>query len=429
MNKIKSFFLLDEKHTSFKQEILAAITVFISLAYIIVLNPQILSSMGLDFGALMVATIIITAATTVFMGLFANLPITIAPALGVSAFCTYTIFLKQGYSPSLILTACVPVGLLLFILNILKIRQKILNSIPKPIFTSLIVGIGLFLIMVGLSQVSVIIPKEGHVVKFGSFHHLPFYLTMAGFIGILMMLKKGVKGAFIYTLLSLWIVSLFLKITPFVGIISLPPSLLPSLHYINFSELMNTAFYEVFFSLFLVSLFDSSAGILLLAKMLFPHGKMPNMQRALTPDSIGTTVAPFIGLPTLAIHLESAAGITIGGRTGFSAIVTGFLFFLCLFFYPLISSIPPFASAPVLLTIGYMMCREIRHLDWKDFTSAIPAIITIAIMPITFSIYLGFAAGFISYCGLKVLTGKFKEINLYTAILTFLFCIHLIFLY
>lgn len=429
MKKIIKHFKFEKKSTSLHREILAGLTTFSSMAYIIIVNPQILHEMDLNLGALMVATIIVTAFACIFMGFFANLPIAIAPGMGVSAFAVYSIAIKNKVPPETILTACFFAGILLFILNVLKIRQKILNSIPKPIFTSLIVGIGLFLMMVALKQIGVIIPQEGSYIRLGTVHQLEFYLTAVGFLLILYLLRKGVKAAFLYVILLSWFVSIFSGITSFHGIVSLPPSVAPTWFKLDFSNLASSSFFTAFFSIFLVTLFDSSAGILMLGKMLYPTGKIPKMQRALTPDSIGSTVGSLFGSTSLAIHLESAAGIKAGGRTGLTAIIVGILFICCLFFYPVVESIPKFASAPVLLTIGFMMVEEIKHLNWKDYSDVLPALITIGVMPITFSIYLGFAVGFISYCFLKIITGNFSQISIYTWVLSAIFLFHLLFLY
>ncbi|MBI5273521.1 MAG: NCS2 family permease [Chlamydiales bacterium] len=413
---------------TFQTEIISGITTFSSMAYIIMVHPLILNDMGLDFGSIMVVTIFITAFATLFMGLFANLPIAIAPGMGVSAFAVYSIAQSYTNSASLILTACFFAGFILLILNIFNIRQKILNSIPKPIFTCLIIGVGLFLIMVGLKQIGVVTPIPNGLLQIGSIHHLPFYLSIAGAFVILFLLKKGMKSAFLIVIFVNWIISLLLGLSTFHGIVSLPPSIMPTLFLIDFSYLGSIVFYKVLLAIFLVTLFDSSAGILLLGKLLFPSGKIPQIKKALTPDTIGSMFGACLGSTSLSIHLESASGIKVGGRTGLSSIVTALCFMLCFFFYPLVSSMPSFSSAPVLIAIGLMMSEEVKHINWKDFTDFIPGLITMILMPLTFSIYLGFATGFVSYCILKLITGKYREVPMYCWILSACFAFHLLFL-
>lgn len=385
--------------------------------------------MGLDFGAIMVATIFITAFTTLFMGVFANLPIAIAPGMGVSAFAVYSISKSYTTSPSIILTACFMAGFILLVLNIFNIRAKILNSIPKPIFTCLIIGVGLFLIVVGLKQLGVVVLGDNNIMQLGKIHQIPFYLSIIGTFLILALLKKGFKSAFLIVIFLNWLISLALGLSTFNGIISLPPSVEPTLFLVDFSHLLSPVFYKVLLAIFLVTLFDSSAGILMLGKLLFPNGKIPQIKKALTPDTIGSMMGACLGSTSMAIHLEAASGIKVGGRTGLSSIVTALCFALCFFFYPLVASMPSFTSAPVLIAIGLLMCEEIKHLNWKDFTDFIPGIMTMVIMPITFSIYLGFAIGFVTYCVLKLITGKYKEVPMYCWILSLLFSFHLLFLH
>ncbi|MCI5051784.1 MAG: NCS2 family permease [Simkaniaceae bacterium] len=408
-----------------KTEIIAGLTTFSSMVYIIFVNPSILQETGLDFGALMVGTILTTAFSCLFMGFYSNQPIAIAPGMGVSAFFTYTVILRHGMPVGMGLAAVFLSALILLILNLLGIRAKILNSIPRPLIKGAVVGIGLFLIMVGLKQIGIAAPSESGMLVFNSPFTLPSLLTGIGVILIGALLYFEVRAAFILGILALWAISLIFGMTEWQGLIASPPSLEPNWMRIDFGSIFTRYFPHIFFSIFLVTLFDSSAALIVLSRMLYPDGKMPNQRRCLTPDTCGSMLGSLIGVTSMAIHLESAAGIKAGGRKGLTPIIVAALFLLCLFFYPLCHSIPHFASAPVLIVIGILMIEELKGMAWGDITDVIPMLIAIFVMPITFSIYLGFALGYVSYAIMKLITWRVREIHFFTWLLALLFAIHL----
>lgn len=428
---IKNFFKFQERKTTFKKEIIGALTTFSSIAYIMVVNPAILSDAQMNFGSVLVASIIMTSLATFLMGLLSNYPFAIAPGIGVSAYLSYSVVIKNNIPWEKAFLAIFFVGILLLLLTIFKVRKKILASLPPVLLKAIICGIGLFLFFVGLSQIGVIKASHAAFISFGSFFSFKTFIAFVSFILIVVLLFKKQSYAFILVILLNWVISLILGTTEYQGLAKLPPSLLPTFFKVDFTALYDTEFYRYFFALFLIGLFDSSAGLMTLLKAghyLDKNNNAPAMQKALLPDSITSSISPLIGTSTMAIHIESLSGMKVGSKTGFSSILVSLLFLSCLFLYPLLSNIPESAIAPVLMILGCYMMADIKGLNWKDISDVIPFFVTIIIMPLTFSIYLGFAFGFISYTLLKILMLKFKEIPAICYIFSILFIIELFFL-
>ena len=384
-----------------KREILAGFTTFSAMAYVIVVNPLILAVAGMDLGAVMVVTIIISAAASIAMGLFAKLPLAIAPGMGVSAYFAFTLVSKHQLDWQVGLTACFFSGVILVILNILKLRQKILLAIPPSLIKGITAGIGLFLMVVALKQLDLISLSERHIVHFHPHLSTPIAIASISFVLIELLLHFQIRSAFLIIILLNYFVALNLDLTHYQGLVALPPSIEPTLFKLSFSHFDSPLFYKAFFAIFLVTLFDSSAGLITLGRIIYPSGVIPRIQKALTPDSAGSIVGALLGTSSLAIHIESAAGIKIGGRTGLVAVIVGLCFLASLFFYPFISSIPLFATSPILVALGIYMIRELKGIDWKDLSESVPIFIILISMPLFFSIYLGFAFGFIAHVVMK----------------------------
>jgi len=409
---LSKIFDLQARGTSIKTECLAGLSTFATMVYVVAVNPSILADSGMDFGAVLVATILSTAFATAFMGLWAHFPVAIAPAMGVSAFFTYSIVVGQNRPWQAVLAVACLVALTLVIFHLFHLRRKILEKMPSSLSRGITGGIGLFLACVGLKEIG-LIDTSRLFISFGHVNYLECSLLALGVFIALILMRLKIKGAFIVAILSIWALALTLGIVPWQGIVSLPPSLLPTLGAFDFSSIWSIQYLQIFFSLFLVALFDSCAGLLVLARqagLTDPAGKIMRAQRALLPDALGSLLASFLGSATLAIHLESASGIKAGGRTGLTALVVSFLFVLCLFFYPLISSIPHFASAPVLMILGGIMLREALDIPWKDLSESIPAVLATVTMPLTMSIYNGFLVGFLAYPIAKTVFGKAKDV-------------------
>jgi len=422
-------FTIRERGSTVKQELLAGFTTFSSMVYIIFVNPSILAETGLDFGALMVATILTTVFSCAFMAFYADQPIAIAPGMGVSAFFTFTVILQHDNPVGMGLAAVLLSAIALFVLNQLGIREKILKSIPHPLVKGTVTGIGLFLIVVGLRQIGIVSPTLDGFITFHSPLTYPALLTTIGLVVITVLINFKVRAAFLIGILINWILSLIIGLSEWKGLVAMPPSLAPNLFQVDFASILTPAFLQVFFSIFLVTLFDSSAALIVLSKMLYPAGDLPRPRRCLTPDTCGSAVGSLLGCTSMAIHLESVSGIKIGGKSGLTALVVSIGFLLCIFFYPLVHSIPHFATSPVLVVIGVIMIREMGSALWNDATDVIPMLIAAIVMPITFSIYLGFATSYVAYSLIKLITGRIGTVHYFTWGLSILFAIHLVMLW
>lgn len=429
LKSVKEYFQFKELKTSYRKEILGGLTTFSSIVYVMVINSTILSDASMNFGAVMTATILVTFLATLLIGILANYPFAIAPGIGVSAFFTYSIVLKQNIAWQNALTTVFIVSVILFLFTLFNIRSKILTTMPKTLLKAITCGIGLFLIFVGLKQIHVIDASHGTFITLGNPFNIKVVFALISFVVILFLLSKKISYAFILVILANWILSLCMGLVSWKGVLAMPPSIGPTFCKLNFAFLKELSFYKIFFSLFLVALFDSSAGLYSLLKECgHEHdGIEPKrMRKTLIPDSLSSSIGCLLGTTTLAMHIESATGIKSGSKTGFTSVVVAIAFLSGLFFYPLLSSIPEFAIAPVLMVLGCHMVSQIKGMQWIDFADVISFFITILIMPLTFSIYHGFAYGFISYTLLKILAGKAKKIPITCWIFSILFALEVI---
>ena len=431
MQKISGFldnyFELSKKETNIKREVVAGITTFMTMAYILIVNPSILSAAGMDQGAVFTATAISAVVATLIMGIYAKLPFAQAPGMGLNAFFAFTIVLGMGYSFEFALTAVLLEGLIFIVLTIFNIREAVVDSIPANIKKAISVGIGLFIALIGLEGAGVIIHPEdgGTLVALGDITKGPALLAIIGILITAVLLVKNVKGALFIGMIATAIIGIPMGITALPeSIVSMPPSLEPVFMKFEWHNIFSIDMLIVLFTLLFMDMFDTIGtlvGVATKAKMLDENGKVPNIKKALFADAIGTTVGACLGTSTVSTFVESASGVAEGGRTGLTAVSTAIMFVLSLFFAPLFAVITPSVTASALVIVGLFMLEPILEIDLKDFTEAIPAFLTIIMMPLAYSISDGIVFGVISYIVLKLAAGKRKEISITTVVVGLVF--------
>ncbi len=419
------FFRLHENGTNTKTEIIAGITTFMTMAYILVVNPTILSETGMNFGAVFTATALTTLIATVISGLYARLPFAQAPGMGLNAYFAYTIVLGMGYTWQFALTAVLLEGILFIILTIFNIREAIIDSIPSNIKKAISVGIGLLISFIGLVNAKIIVRPKSGIVSLGDITKGDALLAIIGIIITGFFLAKNVKGALLIGIVASTLIGLPLGITKLPGaIFSLPPSLEPLFFKFEWQKVFSVDMLIVLFTLLFMDMFDTVGtlvGVATKAGILDDKGRVPHAKEALLSDAIGTTVGACLGTSSICTYVESAAGVAEGGRTGLTAISTAFMFGIALFLSPLFIMIPSAATAPSLVLVGLFMISPIKEIDFEDFTEAIPAFFTIIMMPLAYSISDGIVFGIVSYVLLKVLTGKPREVSIATYVVGLLF--------
>lgn len=411
-----------------KTEILAGITTFMTMAYILAVNPDILSATGMDKDALFTATALSAVVATLVMALVAKLPFALAPGMGLNAFFAFTVVLTMGYSWQFALTAVFLEGIIFLILTAFNIREIIVNAIPLNIKHAVSAGIGLFIAFIGLQNAGIIVNNDAVLVGLGDMTSHTVWVGLFGILVTGVLLKIGVKGALLIGILSSTVLALILGVTvwPDGGLVSAPPSLKPILFKFDFSNIFTTDMLIVLFTFLFVDLFDTVGtlvGVADKAGMLTKEGKVPNVKKALFADAIGTTFGSIIGTSTVTTYVESAAGVAEGGRTGLTAFTTAMMFLIALFFAPLFIMIPGAATAPALFMVGMFMLTPILKINFDDYTETIPAFFTIIMMPLTYSIAEGIVFGMLAYVLLKLFTGKTKDISLVMYILAALFIV------
>jgi len=430
----EKLFHLKENRTSVKTEIIAGITTFMTMAYILAVNPDILSATGMDKGAVFVATALAAALATLVMAFVANLPFALAPGMGLNAFFAFGVVIGMGHSWQFALTAVFIEGLIFIALTAFNIREMIINSIPQGMKKAISVGIGLFIAFIGLKNAGLVVSSEATFVALGN---VKSAAAIVGVIGILLtgvLLAMRVKGAILIGLIGTTIIGI-----PF-GVTTLPhnfdmsiPSIKPIFGQFEWEWIKSgegiISMVVVVFTFLFVDMFDTIGtliGVTTKANMMTKDGKIPNAKQALFADSIGTTFGALFGTSTVTTYVESAAGVAEGGRTGLTALTTAVLFLLALLISPLFLMVPGAATAPALILVGVMMMTPVKEIDFEDFTEAIPAFFTLIMMPLTYSIADGIFFGIISYVLLKVLTGRMKDVSLLTLILGIVFLLNFI---
>ena len=407
-NMLERMFKLSENKTSFRTELLAGVTTFLTMCYIIIVNPMILSETGMDHGAVFVATCLAAAIGCLVMGIVANYPIALAPGMGLNAYFTYSVCMGMGVPWQTALAAVFVSGLVFIAISMFKIREAIVNAIPMSLKLAIGGGIGLFLALIALKNAGVIVDNPATLVGLGDLKQPTVLLALFGFLMVVVLHHFKVRGAIIISILALTAISTAMGLSEFKGVVGEIPSIAPTFMQMDFEGLFTASLVGVIFVFFLVDLFDSTGTLVGVSHRagLLKDGKLPRLKKALFADSTAILAGAAVGTSSTRPYIESAAGVAAGGRTGLTAVVVGVLFILCLFLAPLAQSVPGFATAPALLFVGVLMIQGITHIDWDDITEAVPAFLTIVFMPFTYSIADGIAMGFISYALVKLFTGK-----------------------
>lgn len=434
---LERVFKLRENHTNAKTEIMAGITTFMTMAYILAVNPSILSATGMDANAILIATSLSAFIGTALMALLANYPFALAPGMGLNAYFAYTVVLKMGYTWQLALMAVFAEGIIFILLSLTNVREALFNAIPTTLKSAVSVGIGLFIAFVGLQNAKLIVNSDSTLLTYQSFKGETFHsvgigaiLALIGVLIIAIMLVKKVKGAILYGILITWVLGILCEACGLyipdaeAGMYSVIPTSFISFDFsalgqtfgqvfkVDFSGLNLLDFFAVMFAFLFVDLFDTLGtliGVASKADMLDENGRLPRIKGALMADAVATSVGAVLGTSTTTTYVESASGVTEGGRTGLTAMTTGVLFLLAVIFSPLFLTIPSFATAPALIIVGFYMLGAVAKIDFDDLSDAIPAFLTIVAMPLAYSISEGIAIGVISWTLLNLITGKARE--------------------
>ena len=425
---LERLFQLNAHNTTVRTEVLAGVTTFLTMAYILFVNPNMLAETGMDHGAVFVATCLAAAIGSLVMGLLANYPIALAPGMGLNAFFTYTVVMTMGYSWQTALGAVFLSGAIFFLLSIFKIREWIINSIPLALRAGIAAGIGLFLAIIALKNAGIVVDHPATLVGLGDMSKGGALLACLGFFVIAALAYRKVTGAVMIGILLVTGLSIVLGLSDMQGVVSMPPSLMPTLLQLDIAGALDIGLISVIFAFLFVDLFDTAGtlvGVAQKADLLDKDGKMPRLGRALLADSTATMAGAALGTSTTTSYIESAAGISAGGRTGLTACVVAALFLLSLFFAPLAGSVPAYATAPALLFVAVLMMSSLAQIDWDDLTVAAPVVVAALAMPLTFSIANGIAFGFIAWTAVKVLAGRWRELNPAMWVLSALFIVKL----
>lgn len=443
MDFIEKCFKLKENKTTFKTELMAGLTTFMTMAYILVVNPSILSTTGMDAGALLTATCIASALGTFFMAFFANYPFVLAPGMGLNAYFAFTICAQKGYSWHVALAAVFVEGIIFIILSAVNVREAIFNAIPTNMKKAVSVGIGMFIAFIGLQNAGVVVNNASTCVSLGDVKTVPVALALIGTIITLVLVIRKVKGALLVGILITWILGIICQLAGVyvvdveagvyslipTGLISAPPSIAPIAGKLSFSGISIFDFIVVVFAFLFVDLFDTLGtliGVSTKAGFLDKEGKLPKIKGALFADALATTIGAVLGTSTVTTFVESASGVSDGGRSGLTALTAGVLFLVALLFSPILTTIPSFATTPALVVVGLMMVENVRDIDFSDYTEGFPAFMTILMMVVCYSISEGLVFGVISYVLLKLFGGKKNELNPVIVIIAILFFLKLI---
>ncbi|CAJ0814811.1 Adenine permease AdeP [Ralstonia wenshanensis] len=416
-------FKLEEHQTDVRTEVLAGLTTFLTMAYIIFVNPNILADAGMPHDAVFVATCIAAAIGTVIMGMYANYPIAMAPGMGLNAYFAYAVVKGMGFTWQAALGAVFISGCMFLLVSVFRIREMIVNGIPHSIRVAITAGIGLFLGIVSLRGAGLIVGNPATLVTLGDVHQPSVILAVIGFFVIVALDHLRVKGAILIGILAVTAASFFFAGNTFHGVVSMPPSLAPTLMQLDIMGALSVGILNVVLVFFLVELFDATGTLMGVANRagLLKQGKMDRLNKALLADSTAIMAGSLLGTSSTTAYIESASGVQAGGRTGLTALTVAVLFLLCLFFSPLAGVVPAYATAPALLYVSCLMLRELVDLNWEDTTEAVPAVLTALMMPFTYSIANGVAFGFITYSGLKLFTGRMREVPIIVWIISAVF--------
>lgn len=420
---LNKLFGLNPKETNVKTEIMAGLTTFLTMAYILAVNPNILSATGMDRGALFSTTVLISAAATILMGLYAKLPFALAPGMGLNAFFAYTICLIMGYSWQFALTAVFLEGLIFILLTVTNVREKIVDIIPETLKKSISVGIGIYIAFIGLSSAEIVVNNDATLVSIGDLSQGPALLCIIGIVLSSVLLIKKVPGALLIGIIVTTLIGIPLGVTQFNGVMSTPPSVEPIFCKFEWTKIFTSEMFVIVFTLLFVDLFDTIGtliGVTTRAGMI-KNGKIPHLKQAFMVDALATTSGAIMGSSTVTTFVESAAGVEQGGRSGLTAFVCGLCFLVSLFFAPLFLSIPSAATAPVLVLVGVMMMSSVVEINFREYSEAIPAFICFVMMPLCYSISDGIVLGMLSYVIINLCAGKYNKLSIGMYILSAFF--------
>jgi AGZA family xanthine/uracil permease-like MFS transporter len=427
---LEKLFKLTEHGTNVKQEIIAGLTTFLTMAYIIFVNPAMLANTGMDHGAIFVATCLAAAIGCFVMGLLANYPIALAPGMGLNAFFTYTVVLEMGYSWQIALGGVFISGCFFVLLSLFNIREWIINSIPHSLRFGIAAGIGLFLAFIALKNAGIVVDSPATLLTLGDITSFQAVFAAIGLFLIVALVNRGINGAVMISILVITALGILIGDVSYQGIISMPPSVLPTFMQLDIIGALEVSMISVIFAFLFVDLFDTSGTLIAVAQrgnLLDENGSLPRLGKALLADSTATIAGAVLGSSTTTSYVESTAGVSAGGKTGLTAVTVGVLFLLSLLFSPLAAMVPAYATAGPLFYVAVLMLAGLVNVDWDDLSEAVPVAVICITMPLTFSIANGIAFGFISYVAVRLFSGHFHKINMSLIILASLFLVKFIF--
>lgn len=423
---LQKLFGFDPAVHNIKTEILAGVTTFLTMAYILALSPNVLAAAGMDKGALFTTTVVATAFATFFMAVYAKLPFALAPGVGLNAFFAYTVCLTMGYSWQFALTAVLLEGIIFIILTITNVREQIVNAIPMSLKYAISAGIGLFIAFIGLQNSHIIVDNPATLVTLGDITQGPALLGLIGLVITSVLLILKIRGALLLGILLTTLVGIPLGITQLDAVVGVPPSMEPIFFKFEFDKIFTKEMVIVVFTFLFVDIFDTIGtlvGVSNRAGMIDKNGRIPHLKKAFLVDAVGTTAGAMLGSSTITTFVESASGVAEGGRSGLTSFTTAVCFLIALFLAPFFLAVPGAATAPVLVLVGLMMMSQVQKIDFGDYAESIPAFICIIMMPLAYSISEGIALGAISFVLLHLLSGKYKRVSVATWILAIAFVI------
>ncbi len=423
-NLFERIFALRDHGTTVQQELSAGLTTFVTMAYVVFVTPNMLANTGMDHGAVFVATCLGSAVACFLMGFYANWPVGLAPGIGLTAFFAYTVVGEMGYPWQVALGAVFIAGVLFVLMSLSRVRAWIMETIPLCLRYSMGAGVGLFLGLIGLKSAGIVVASDATLLTLGSFREPPALLAMLCFLLIATLSYWRVFGAFLVSILVVTVIGLVLGVVKYGGLVSAPPSLAPTWMAMDILGALDLSMVSVILAFLFINIFDTAGtlmGVAHRAGLIEPDGSIEKLPRALKADSTSSVLGAFVGSPPVTSFVESAAGVEAGGRTGLTAVTVGALFLLCVFFAPLAGMIPAYATAGALIYVAMLMMGGMARIQWDDLTDAIPAVVTMIMMPLTFSIANGIALGFLTYTALKLCTGQHRQVSLGLYILSAVF--------
>lgn len=422
---LTKIFGFNPKETKIRTEIMAGVTTFLTMAYILAVNPNILGDTGMDKGALFTTTALMAGLATIFMGVYAKLPLALAPGMGLNAFFAYSVCLVMGHSWQFALTAVFLEGILFILLTITNLREKIVEVLPDTLKKAISAGIGLYIAFIGLKSADIIVDNPATLVSLGKISEGSALLGIIGIVVTSILLVKNIKGALLIGIIATTLIGIPLGVTQFNGVLSAPPSIEPIFMKIHWDSILSKDMFVIVFTFLFVDLFDCIGTVIGVTERagMVKNGKIPHLKEVFVVDSIATTAGAMMGTSTVAVYVESAAGVNEGGRSGLTAVTTGIFFLLALFLSPLFLSIPVAATTPVLVLVGLMMMSSVLNVNFSDYSEAIPAFVCFLFMPLCYSISDGIVLGHLSYIFINLLSGNYKKVSVDMLILAAFFLI------